>query len=438
MSRRKNTGLSKQDREMMQAGAKIAAGFWARLSWTFRLVLVGVIFAIILIAGAYYLYSTQPKTEPTPTQVAAQPTTSDEEQAGVIGREDITPVPGASDTKMGSGAATTSDWYELHFTSPEYPTNKANYKGGLDTYLVNLMNKATKTLDVADYDFDLANVADAMVAAKNRGVTVRMVTDTDTYTNKDTSVQAAFTILKNAKIPIVEDNRGPIMHNKFTVVDGQYVETGSWNYTLYDTYRLNNNMIIIHDAKLAQNYTTEFEKMFVQKTFGPNKAKGVPNPVLTIGGVRVQNYFAAEDGVSAHIVDELNKATKSIYFMAFSFTAENIGNAVINKAKAGVTVGGVFETTGSNTEYSEFGKMKKENLPNLQVITDGNPYVMHHKVFIIDEKTVIFGSFNFSDNADTANDENLLIVEDPTMAKAFKAEYDRVLAVAQNPPNKKK
>jgi phosphatidylserine/phosphatidylglycerophosphate/cardiolipin synthase-like enzyme len=82
--------------------------------------------------------------------------------------------------------------------------------------------------------------------------------------------------------------------------------------------------------------------------------------------------------------------------------------------------------------------MKKENLPNLQVITDGNPYVMHHKVFIIDEKTVIFGSFNFSDNADTANDENLLIVEDPTMAKAFKAEYDRVLAVAQNPPNKKK
>jgi phosphatidylserine/phosphatidylglycerophosphate/cardiolipin synthase-like enzyme len=436
MSRRK-TKLSKKDLEMAEQGARIAVGFWKRLSRITRLVLVGAIFAIILIAGGVYLIMTQSSLLPQPA-VAPTITTSDEQEAGDIAREDITPVPGVASSGMGSGGATATDWYELHFTNPEYPTNKANYKGGLDTYLVNLMNKATKTLDVADYDFDLANVAEAMVSAKNRGVRVRMVTDSDTYGNKNKEVQAAFEILRQAPIPIVPDNRSPIMHNKFTVVDQQWVETGSWNYTTGDTYRLNNNMIIIHDAKLAQNYTVEFEKMFIQKQFGPNKIKGVPNPVLTIGGVRVQNYFAAEDGVSTHIVDELKKATKSIYFLAFSFTAENIGNVVIDKAKAGLTVGGVFETTGSNTEFSEYGKMKSLNLPNLQVYTDGNPYVMHHKVFIIDEKTVIFGSFNFSDNADKSNDENLLIVEDPTMAKAFKQEYDRVLAVAENPPNKKK
>lgn len=427
MSRRRSTRLTKKDLE-------IAAGFWRRMGRITRLALVGAIFAIILIAGAFYLTMLQP----TPNPAVDQTTPSDEQQAGAVARVDITPVPGVASSGMGSGGATTTDWYELHFTNPEYPTKKENYKGGLDTYLVNLMNKATKTLDVADYDFDLADVADAMVAAKARGVQVRMVTDSDTIGNKDAAIQAAFAKLKKAAIPIVEDNRGPIMHNKFTVVDGQWIQTGSWNYTTGDTYRLNNNMIIIHDARLAQNYTVEFEKMFVQKTFGPNKAKGVPNPVLTIGGVRVQNYFAAEDKVSTHIVDELNKAQKSIYFLAFSFTAENIGDAVINKAKAGVTVGGVFETTGSNTAYSEFGKMSALKMPNLQVFTDGNPYVMHHKVFIIDEKTVIFGSFNFSDNADTANDENLLIVEDANMAKAFKQEYDRVLAVAQNPPNKKK
>ncbi len=434
MSRRKSTKLTKKDLDMAAQGAKVAAGFWGRMGRVTRLVLVGVIFAIILIAGAVYLVMSQPK----PSPAVDQTTPNDAQQAAEGARQDITPEPGVASSGMGSGGVTTTDWYELHFTNPEYPTKKENYKGGLDTYLVNLMNKATKTLDVADYDFDLADVAAAMVAAKSRGVQVRMVTDSDTTSNKNAEIQAAFATLRKATIPIVEDNRGPIMHNKFTVVDQQWIQTGSWNYTTGDTYRLNNNMIIIHDAKLAQNYTVEFEKMFVQKTFGPNKAKGVPNPVLTIGGVRVQNYFAAEDKVSTHIVDELNKATKSIYFMAFSFTAENIGNAVINKAKAGVTVGGVFETTGSNTEYSEFGKMSALKIPNLQVFTDGNPYVMHHKVFIIDEKTVIFGSFNFSDNADQSNDENLLIVEDPNMAKAFKQEYDRVLAVAQNPPNKKK
>ena len=62
---------------------------------------------------------------------------------------------------------------------------------------------------------------------------------------------------------------------------------------------------------------------------------------------------------------------------------------------------------------------------------------MHHKVIIIDDRIVIFGSFNFSDNADTQNDENLLIVDSPDIARAFKAEFERVLALAKNPPVKK-
>jgi len=62
---------------------------------------------------------------------------------------------------------------------------------------------------------------------------------------------------------------------------------------------------------------------------------------------------------------------------------------------------------------------------------------MHHKVIIIDERIVIFGSFNFSDNANTQNDENLLIVDNADIARAFKGEFDRVLNLAQNPPTKK-
>ncbi len=59
-------------------------------------------------------------------------------------------------------------------------------------------------------------------------------------------------------------------------------------------------------------------------------------------------------------------------------------------------------------------------------------------MIIIDERIVIFGSYNFSNNAATQNDENLLIVENPDIACAFKAEYDRILALAQNPPPKKR
>jgi phosphatidylserine/phosphatidylglycerophosphate/cardiolipin synthase-like enzyme len=56
---------------------------------------------------------------------------------------------------------------------------------------------------------------------------------------------------------------------------------------------------------------------------------------------------------------------------------------------------------------------------------------MHHKVFIIDRETVIFGSFNFSDSANRRNDENILIVHDPVFASFFVEEFEAVWQEAQ-------
>ncbi len=393
---------------------------------------VGILITLIVI-GVVYFFIQQNNKQPD----AAPNDTQDEQRAGEVSRDKNGQVqPGASVGQIGSGGSTKTSWYELYFTSPIYPDDPKNHKGGPDEQLVKLIDKATKTLDIADYDFDLMNVAEAMSKAAGRGVRVRMVTDTDTINNvKNKEVQDAFGVLKKANIKFIGDNRGPIMHNKFTVVDNTYVSTGSMNYTDGDTYHLNNNLIIITSPQLAQNYTTEFEKMFVKGQFGPNKDKGVPNPVLTISGVKVENYFSAEDGVAQKIIDTVNTAKQSIYFMAFSFTQDAIGKAMEDRAKAGAKLQGVFETTGSSTPFSEYTKMKKAGF---DVYQDGNPWVMHHKVIIIDEQTIIFGSFNFSDNADKSNDENILIVHDPEMAKAFKAEYDKVLALAKNPPPKKK
>jgi len=351
-----------------------------------------------------------------------------------------TPAPGQQQNPTqlpnptsGAAGGPAASWYEVYFTTPRYPDRPEDHHGSLDERLVAFIDTATKTIDLADYDFDLENVANALARAAQRGVRVRMVTDTDTLTNKDAAVQKAFGIVKQAKIPIVDDQRAPIMHNKFLVVDNAAVWTGSWNFTVGDTYRLNNNAIKIMSPELAQNYTAEFEKMFVERKFGPNKPAGVPHPKLTIDGIQVENYFAAEDHVASHVVDHLNQAKQSIHFLAFSFTHDGIGQAVMDRARAGVQVAGVFETTGSETRFSEFGKMKQAGIDVLQ---DGNPYSMHHKVFVVDGHLVMFGSFNFSDSADNDNDENLLIVDDPALAAAFEAEFQRVRQVALNPPKK--
>ena len=58
---------------------------------------------------------------------------------------------------------------------------------------------------------------------------------------------------------------------------------------------------------------------------------------------------------------------------------------------------------------------------------DANRYNMHHKVIVIDGAVVVTGSYNFSKNANTVNDENCIIIHDSGIAKEFIKEYERLI-----------
>lgn len=322
-------------------------------------------------------------------------------------------------------------WYKLYFTTPQYPDNKANHHDSLDEKLSALINQAQSSVDMAIYQLDLGNVTQAMINAKKRGLTVRVVTGTDII--QDPNENPSFKEMQKVGIPVVAGNPNAIMHDKFVVVDKKTLWSGSWNFTENDTYRYNNNGIELYSPELAKNYTVTFEKMFVDKQFGPQRKPGGTTQKLTVNGTPVESYFTPEDDVQSAVVARLKSATQTIDFMAFSFTDDKIGAMVLERAKEGVKVRGVFESTGSETKYSEYAGMKNAGL---DVWQDGNPYLMHHKIFIMDGKTVVLGSFNFSQNAGTGNDENLLIIDDPRLAQQFTAEFGRVYDQAKNPPKK--
>ncbi len=322
------------------------------------------------------------------------------------------------------------DWIRVYFTSPRYPDDAAYHRGGVDEQLVAAIDQAQASVDVAAYALGLQSVADALIAAHARGVQVRLVTESD---NADEEAVAA---LEDAGIPIVEDRRDRgLMHNKFVVIDRQWVWTGSWNLTENDTYRNNNNAVLIASAALAENYATEFEEMFAGR-FGPGSPAETPNPRVTIAfqiddgqthEVTVQNYFAPEDGVAAHVIAEIARAQSRIRFMAFSFTSDEIAQAMIERAKAGVVVQGIVEERNID-EYSKYDALRAAVH---DVLLDGNPYIMHHKVIIVDDATVILGSYNFTSNAENSNDENLLIIRDPEVAALFIVEFGRVYEQAR-------
>jgi phosphatidylserine/phosphatidylglycerophosphate/cardiolipin synthase-like enzyme len=313
-------------------------------------------------------------------------------------------------------------WYQVYFTSPRYPDDDA-HTGGLDARLAAAIEQAQKSVDVAAYDLDLTTVADALIAAQQRDVQVRLVTDTD---NVD---ERAVRNMKRAGIPVVDDDRGALMHNKFVVIDESAVWTGSWNLTDNGTYRNNNNVVALQSLRLAENYRAEFEEMFERGEFGADSPADTPHPRLKIGGVEVENFFAPEDDIADRLIPLLESAQSSIRFLAFSFTHDEIAQAMRDQAKAGVTIQGVFEDRQANNEYSEYSKLKQVN--GIEVRLDGNPYIMHHKVIIIDDEIVVFGSYNFSASADERNDENILIIHNADFAGHYLTEFQRVWAKAQ-------
>jgi len=313
----------------------------------------------------------------------------------------------------------------VFFTDPQYPDNPADHQGGLDEMLAADIARAQSTVDVAAYDFDLQSVADALVEAHEYGVLVRLVTDSDN------AEEPAVRQLRSAGIKVVEDEREAIMHNKFVVIDETIVWTGSWNLTESGTHRNNNNAVRIVSDLLAENYTVEFEEMFEDREFGPASSADTPHWEVIIesgdkdDGIRIESYFAPEDQVAERVLALVKEAEQSICFMVFSFTDDSLGNAMMNQDEAGLTVQGVFEERGAGLQYSEFGRMYSAQ-PRMDVRLDGNTYMMHHKVIILDNETVVLGSFNFSKSADEMNDENILFIHDKDIASLFRTEFKRI------------
>jgi len=325
-------------------------------------------------------------------------------------------------------------WIHVYFTDPGPSGEEGHRHSSLVQGFISAIDQAEETIDLAAYDFDLKNITASLIAAERRGVRVRVVTEGENVPdNRDVLID-----LQRAGIPVIEDLReGGLMHNKFAVIDEAWIWTGSWNLTENGTYRNNNNAVLITSPALAENYTAEFEEMVARQS-GPVSPVDTPNPHVIVTSevegearhrVDVENHFAPEDRVAEEIIAEIEAAEERIRFLAFVFTSEEIVDALVKRSQAGVVVQGVIEDRSADQSHSQYDRLRAAFH---DVLLDGNPYIMHHKVIIIDDETVITGSYNFTHSAETRNDENVLIIHDPVVAELFVEEFGRVYEEARN------
>ena len=319
------------------------------------------------------------------------------------------------------------------------------------TELASFLDEAKRSLDIAIYDVKLdgpseQTVLGALVAARERGVTVRLAFNLDhpgwmqgpPPPATDPELLAALPV-ETRPIPGIPD----LMHHKYVVRDGSAVWTGSTNWTLDSWTREENVIVWIASEAIAASYTQDFEQLW-QK--GSVEASGaVPPAEVQVGGVPVRAWFCPRRGLKlAHrIANAIGRAERRIRIASPVITSGPILGSLCEVAAEGhVDVAGVVDITQIEEVFSQWagnhgaGEWKT---PALKAVLRTAPFsgkrstpytptsihdYMHAKVTVCDD-TVFVGSFNLSHSGER-NAENVLELEDEALADRLAAFVDDV------------
>lgn len=128
--------------------------------------------------------------------------------------------------------------------------------GGCTEAVVRAISGAKKDIRVQAYGFTSLPIANALIAAKRRGVDIRV--DLDRSNRSAPSSKAA--VLKSAGIRVLYDSAHSIAHSKVMVIDSRIVITGSFNFTKAAENSNLENELVIDNSILAGIYLANFEK----------------------------------------------------------------------------------------------------------------------------------------------------------------------------------
>lgn len=287
--------------------------------------------------------------------------------------------------------------------------------------LVDDIRAARESVDVAMYNFSLDEAGFALIEAQQRGVRVRILLDSDAGGNRWVGR------FDQARVPLTTDGRESLMHNKFVIIDGQKLWTGSLNLTRSGIYKDANNMLRFDSAEMAGVYTRLFDLMAVERRFSQQRTT-TTSADLRVGGSEVEALFSPEDGAAARLIRLIDSADSSLDILAYSFTNNRLADAILRAQDRGVRVRMLFDEDQTHESGSDYGFLRQSGV---EARLDGSPELQHNKVILVDGEVTVSGSYNFTRSADRSNDENIVIVHDPSITSLFTAEFERLYEMGE-------
>ncbi|WP_211767188.1 phospholipase D-like domain-containing protein [Kutzneria sp. CA-103260] len=319
--------------------------------------------------------------------------------------------------------------------------------------LAAFVGAARTSVHIAIYDFRLGDalakpVVSALTEAAANGVDVRIAYDASKPATGFATLGAdpappgtaqwLHSRLGESKVGLrpVTTPSGQLMHDKYVVVDGRRVWTGSTNFTDDAWTRQENNILRIDSTALAAAYEQDFEQLWES---GDIRRTGVGDRgATTVGPATVSWSFAPGEGraMDSDLVAMVSGVRDRLVIASMVITSHALLSALAKAVGAGVHLSGMVDAGQMGSIAHEWGRSK--SAASAQALADwttvsarlvgkrSTPYTptgvhdfMHLKVLVSDD-TVATGSYNFSANAE-ANAENQLRIAAPGIADEYAA-----------------
>jgi hypothetical protein len=135
---------------------------------------------------------------------------------------------------------------------------------------------------------------------------------------------------------------------------------------------------------------------------------------------KVQVFFSPHGGCTEAVVENLNRASRSVLVQAYSFTSPPIAQALVDAKRRGVKVEVILDKSQRTEKYSSADFVAHNGIATS---IDARHSIAHNKIMVIDGETILTGSFNFTKAAENSNAENLLVIHDTGLAKIYSVNW---------------
>jgi phosphatidylserine/phosphatidylglycerophosphate/cardiolipin synthase-like enzyme len=344
---------------------------------------------------------------------------------------------------------------------------------------------AKSSLDIAVQEIDSEPIAQAILDARYRGIDVRMVLEQDYLAEAklprlrrpkkeetpeeilreaqwaggaarglDENRRILSALLRSA-VDVRADYNPAIFHQKFVIRDyrgeaspSSAILSGSANFTDTDCHRNLNHAVVFHHPGVCGAYESEFAQLKAGH-FGRREHGAVPR-AFNLGGIPVKVLFAPDHTPELEIIKQMLKAEKRVDFAIFTFSGSSgIDDAMIMLAKAKMKIAGAMDPGQGMQRWAATRDLDRAQIKLFFPKKAPEFGKLHHKLMVIDEATVVAGSFNYTEPANAFNDENIFVMGSPhpdlprseggpvdaeacaQLARFFRAEIERIVAAGE-------